>query len=73
MSSHVIREVFMLNSNITLCEKIDLGKFHLMYEAQVVYLHVGPLQEHFVRIGGLFLATSSILEPLMKNFFNPRD
>ena len=27
MSAQVMREVFMLNSNTTLLEKIDLGKF----------------------------------------------
>ena len=72
MSTQVIREVFMLNSNIALLEKIDLGKFKSMYEAQKIYLHVGPIQENFVRIGGLFLVTSSTPKPLMKIFFNPR-
>ena len=45
--AQVIREFFMLNSNIALLEKIDLGKFKSMYEAQKIYLHVGPIQEHF--------------------------
>ena len=41
--AQVIREIFMLNSNVALLEKIDLRNFHSMYEAQTIYLHVGPL------------------------------
>ena len=69
VTTPIIREVFILTQNIVLLEKIELGEFQSRYKAQALYLHVGPLREHFVRIGGL---SSSTLEPLMKKFFNPR-
>ena len=72
MIAHVIREVFMLNQNVSLLERIDLGEFQSRNEVHTLYLHAGPLREHFVRIGGLCLVTSSTSEPLIKKFFNPR-
>ena len=33
MLAQVIREFFMLNSNTTMLERIDLGEFQSMYEA----------------------------------------
>ena len=72
VSAQVIREAFIIISNIALFEKVNLGKFKSMHEAQSIYLHVGLLWEHFVRIGGLWLVTFSTLEPPIKKFFNPR-
>lgn len=72
VTTKVIREVFMLNPNHALHEKIDLDDLQSRYDCQRVYLQGGILQEHFVKVGNISLVTSHTLEPLLKSYFNAR-
>lgn len=68
----LIRDVFNLNPNHVVHEKIDMDDFHARYDAQRIYLRTGPLQEHATKIGTLSVITSSTNEPLMRRNFNQR-
>lgn len=49
VSLELIREVFKLNPNHVVHEKIDMEDLHARYDTQRVYLRGGPLQENFVK------------------------
>lgn len=51
VSPELIREVFKLNPNHVVHEKIDMEDLQARYDAQRMYLRGGPLQQHFVKIG----------------------
>ena len=72
VSPKLIHEVFNLNPNHVVHKIIDMDDLQARYDAQRVYLRVGPLQQHFTRIGTLPLVTPTTLEPLMRKFFNPK-
>ena len=68
----LIREVFNLNPNHVVHEKIDMDDLQERYDSQRIYLRIGPLQEHATKIGTLSLITASTPEPLMRRHFNLR-
>jgi hypothetical protein len=72
VSPKLVHEVFNLNHNHAIHELIDMDDLQETYDAQRLYLRVGPLQQHFSKIGTLPLVTSTTPKPLMKKYFNPR-
>ena len=59
-----------MTTNEALLQEIDLSEFQSLYEAQTLYLQVGPLREHFAKIGRLCLVTSTTPKTLMRKYFN---
>ena len=72
VSPKLIREVFRLNSNNTVHEKIDMVDLKEIYDARRVYLRRGPFQEHFVELDQLPLVITNTPEPLLRKYLNPR-
>ena len=70
--AELIREVFILNPNHALHEKIDMGEIQEKYEAQATYLRIGSLQEHATKIGTLSIITANTPEPLFRRHFHTR-
>lgn len=73
VSPELIREVFKLNPNHAIHEKIDMEDLQARYDAKKLYLRGGTLQQHFVKIGSFPLVTQNTHEPLLKKYFNPRE
>lgn len=73
VTPEVIREVFMLNPNHTLHDKIEMDDLQARYDAQMVYLQGGKLQENFVKIGHLPLVISHTPNPLLRKYYNRKE
>lgn len=73
VSPKMIREVFKLNPNHVVHEKIDMEDLQDIYDAQRIYLRGGPLQQHFVKTGSFPLVTQNTPKSLLKKYFDPRE
>ena len=65
-------EVFNLDPNHVVHENIDIDDLQARYDAQRIYLRIGPLWEHATKISTLPVITASTPEPLLRRHFNLR-
>ena len=68
----LIKEVFNLNPSLSVQEKIDIEDLQAKYEAQALFLKIGPLQQHAAKVGTLSVITANTPKPLLRRHFNIR-